>query len=72
MSKESRKLEIGDFAITDYNGSGGTTVVQIIDVDRDRMHGQSQSGILFRVLPLLRYGSTDTWYCADWFEPLKK
>jgi hypothetical protein len=66
MTKESRKLQVGDFAVTDYNHTGHPTRVRIVHVSR----GRSQSGILFRVSPALKNGKQDTWYDADWFEPI--
>jgi hypothetical protein len=77
MSAESRKLSIGDWVITDYNSAGSPlsgliTRVQIVAVDRHREHGHSQSGVMFKVFPLLKYGTPDSWYCADWFEPAAK
>lgn len=37
--------------------------------DDRRLNGHSQSGIMFRVTPLLRNGNGASWYDADWFEP---
>jgi len=65
-----RGLQIGDCALTDYNGPGPLTKVMIIDRDDSRRHGHSQSGIMFRVSPVLRNGDGMTWYDADWFEPV--
>ena len=70
MSKAGRALRPGDWALTDYNGPGPMARVQIVDEDRTRAHGHSQSGLLFRVQPLLKHGTPDSWYCADWFEPV--
>jgi|LakMenE18May11ns_1017448.scaffolds.fasta_scaffold9641623_2 hypothetical protein len=67
MSAESRLLNIGDFAFTDYNHRGKFERVQIVDVDRQCKHGHSQSGVMFKVIPLLKHGTLDCWYCADWF-----
>ena len=67
MSKDGRILQIGDVAKTDYNGSW--SVVSIIDRDDTRKRGYSHGGILFRVNPVLRNGTAQTWYDADWFVP---
>ena len=66
-----RNLQVGDEAMTDYNGNGFTQVTITARVDA---HGRgfSQSGILFQVSPLLRNGDSRTWYDADWFEPVPK
>jgi len=65
-----RKLQAGDEALTDYNGQGPLVRVRIIERDDKRLHGHSQSGIMFRVTPSLRNGSSASWYDADWFEPV--
>ena len=65
-----RELQIGDEALTDYNGPGPLVKVRIIDRDCLRTYGHSQSGILFRVAPPLRNGTSASWYDADWFEPM--
>lgn len=76
MSVASRKLDVGDWAVTDYNTRGSWPVrpapmtrVQIVAVDRQRQHGHSQSGVMFQVRPPLKNGYAESWYCADWFEP---
>jgi len=61
---------VGDEALTDYNGPGPLTKVCIIARDDKRSHGHSQSGIMFRVSPILRNGDGMTLYDADWFEPM--
>ena len=61
-------MRVGQDALTDYNGSGMTRV-EIVEADYTRRHGHSQSGILFRVAPPLKNGTTQSWYDADWFEP---
>ena len=68
MSLESRKLKVGDFALTDYNENGKLTIVKIVERDDTRKNGHSQSGVMFRVLPSLRNGNSNSWYDADWFE----
>ena len=70
MGLQSRQLAVGDWALTDFNGAGPMARVQIVAVDRDRWHGHSQSGVMFRVQPPLKHGTPTTWYCADWFEPV--
>lgn len=65
-----RYLQVGDEALTDYNGPGPLTRVTIVDRDDTRKRGHSKSGILFRVAPNLRNGGASTWYDADWFEPV--
>lgn len=65
-----RDLQVGDEAYTDYNGPGPMTRVRIVDVDRDRRHGHSQTGVMFRVTPNLRNGGPDHWYDSGWFEPV--
>lgn len=64
-----RNLQVGDEALTDYNGPGPLARVRIIERDDKRRHGHSQSGIMFRVTPSLRNGNGASWYDADWFEP---
>lgn len=63
--RRGRDLKVGDFALTDFNGPGRLTRVKIVE----RSLGQCQSGIMFRVEPFLKHGTSDSWYCADWFEP---
>lgn len=62
-----RKLQVGDEALTDYNGP--LARVRIIERDDQRLNGHSQSGVMFRVTPNLRNGNGASWYDADWFEP---
>ncbi len=69
MGVAGRALTVGDWAVTDYNGPGPMARVQIVAEDRARLYGHSQSGIMFRVRPLLKNGTAESWYCADWFEP---
>lgn len=73
MSIASRRMDVGDLAVTDFNSRtdrpGHLVRVQITAVDRGRAHGHSQSGVMFQVAPLLKGGTADSWYCADWFEP---
>ena len=69
MSARGRKLQVGDKALTDYNGDG-LTIVTIVEREDTRKHGHSQSGILFRVYPFLKHGTLKSWYDADWFEPV--
>lgn len=68
MSIESRKLKVGDYALSDYETRKGTKgslkMVQITGVKK----GQSQSGIMFQVKPNFKYQSINNWYDADWFE----
>lgn len=74
MSAASRLLNVGDYALTDYNNTTGQRLtsgldrVQIIAVDRERRNGHSQSGVQFQVRPLLKGGTPKSWYCADWFQ----
>jgi hypothetical protein len=70
VSQASRLLGVGDWCLTDYNGPGPLVRTQIVAVDRSRLHGHSQSGVMFQVRPLLKHGTVQTWYCADWFEPV--
>ncbi len=78
MSKESRLLNVGDWCLTDYNHASGDRQaktldrVQIVAVDRERRNGHSQSGIMFQVRPLLKGGTLESWYCADWFQVEKQ
>lgn len=64
-----RQLQPGDDALTDFNGRGTLVRVRIVERDDQRRHGHSQSGIMFRVHPPLKYGTAASWYDADWFEP---
>ncbi len=63
MSQAGRKLQPGDWALTDF--SRGTTRVQIVA----RKTGASQSGIQFQVQPALNGCHPRDWFDADWFEP---
>lgn len=68
--KPGRLLQPGDIALTDYNATHSALVsVRIVERDDLGLHGHSQSGILYRVDPPLRHGTSDTWYDADWFGP---
>lgn len=61
-----RLLQVGDKAVTDFNGHGTITHVEIIN----RADGTtSQSGITFQVSPKLKNSSEYSWIDADWFEP---
>ena len=63
MSAAGRYLQVGDEALTDYNGNG-LTLVRITE----RLEGQQcQGGILFRVTGLLKGGASDSLYSCDWF-----
>lgn len=64
MSKSSRKLKPGDWALTDW--LGGTTRVQI---SARKAVIYSQSGIMFQTVPPLEENDPRAWYDADWFEP---
>ena len=58
-------MNVGDEALTDFNGRG-LTLVRITE----RIEGtRSQSGILYRVAPSLKAGDAMTQYDADWFDP---
>ena len=79
MGAASRQLDVGDWAVTDYNTRGGWPMrnapmveVQIVAVDRHRTHGHSQSGVMFQVRPMLKNGTAESWYDADWFEPVEQ
>ena len=65
MSADSRKLNVGDFALTDYNGRPLKRVQIIERID----NVNSGSRTMFRVQPPLRNGTAQSWYDADWFEP---
>lgn len=69
MLLASRNLKVGDFALTDFNGDGKLTRVQIIARDDKREHGNSGSGVMYRVEPPLKHGSGLTWYDSAWFVP---
>lgn len=60
-------MQVGEKAVTDFNGAGTMTHVEILR----RADGyQSQSGIAFQVSPPLKNClSSDVWIDADWFEP---
>jgi len=74
VSAASRLLNVGDYALTDYNNCSGVRGVASLDrvhivaVDRERRNGHSQSGVMFQVRPLLKGGTPQSWYCADWFQ----
>ena len=67
MSKASRKLQVGDDALTDFNGPGGLTLVKIVERFTE---ANSQSRICFRVWPLLKNCDESSKLDADWFEPV--
>ena len=67
MSKAGRKLQVGDEALTDFNGPGGLTLVKIVERFTET---KSQSGICFRVRPLLKNCDEFSRLDADWFEPV--
>lgn len=69
MSRASRALQVGAKVFTDY--SGRHTEHQIIDRCDDRSEGHSQSGIMFRVAPIVPK-SSGAWMDADWFEPVAR
>ena len=59
-----RALQVGDYALTDFNGRGMTRVM----ITARDIHSQSQSGTRYRVTPPLRGCEPDAWFDADWFE----
>ena len=64
MGKAGRNMQVGDYAITDFNK--GTTLVRIVT----RIDGtRSQSGVCFVVDPALRNCEDGARIDADWFEP---
>lgn len=66
MSRAGRELQVGDYGLTDFNGKGRIVRVRILE----RIEGQQcQSGILFKVKPILANGDEDSRYDADWFWP---
>lgn len=65
-SRQGRALQPGEFAVTDFNGHGAMTRVEIM-ARRERRG--SQSGIQFLVRPALRNSTLQSWIDADWFEP---
>ena len=67
MSKAGRKLQVGDEALTDFNGHGGMTLVKIVERFEE---ANSQSRICFRVWPLLKNCDATAKLDADWFEPV--
>ena len=69
MSKASRKLQVGDDALTDFNGPGGLTLVNIVERFTET---NSQSGICFRVRPLLKNCDKFARLDADWFTPVPR
>lgn len=74
MSKLGRQLQPGDDALTNYNGPGnprqrGPLLTRVRILAR-KDGATSQSGTVFQIAPLLRNGTKDSWYDADWFEPV--
>ena len=67
MSKAGRKLQVGDEALTDFNGPGALTLVKIVERFTET---KSQSGVCFRVRPLLKNCDEFSRFDADWFEPV--
>lgn len=65
MSTASRKLEVGARVVTNYTNK--LTAHTIIDRCDDRSQGYSQSGVMFRVAPIVP-GTSGQWMDADWFE----
>lgn len=65
-SHPARLCKIGDKVKTDF--SGKITYHTIVNRCTDRTHGLSQSGILFKLSPLVPK-SGGGWIDADWFHP---
>ncbi len=61
-----RNLQPGDKATTDYNKG----LITHVEIRERREEPGTQSGIQFRVFPVLHGGYPSTWYDADWFEPV--
>lgn len=61
-----RNLQPGDNATTDYNKG----LITRIEIRERREQPGTQSGIQYRVFPVLHGGYPSTWYDADWFEPV--
>ncbi len=66
MSIEGRNLQVGDYALTDFNGVG---MKMVLIIQRRDARWHSQSGVQFCVSPPLKGGVEGTFYDADWFEP---
>jgi len=64
MSAPDKELNVGDDALTDYNGNGITRVTIV-----ESKHRCSHGKLLFRVSPPLKGGTSWSWYDADWFRP---
>jgi hypothetical protein len=68
MSKTGRQLQVGDDALTDFNGRG----ITLVRITERHENTRSQSGICFCVNPMLKGGHAYSLYDADWFEPAPK
>lgn len=58
-------MHVGDAATTGYNGTSTTVMITAVNCAT-----HSQSGISFQVWPPLKNCHRDTWFDADWFEPV--
>ena len=67
MSAASRQLQVGAAVYTDFSGK----ITYHTIIERTSQRFQSQSGIGFRVTPLI-HKSGGGWIDADWFEPAGK
>ena len=67
VSKASRKLQVGDEALTYFNGPGSLALVMITERFDE---ANRQSRICFRVWPLLKNCDETSKLDADWFEPV--
>jgi hypothetical protein len=63
--KPARYAKIGMKVRTDFSGKHSTHI--ITDIDRERKHGHSQSGVMFLVNPPVPKSGGE-WVDADWFD----
>lgn len=66
MSANSRLLEPGALATSNFNGVGSHSLHTIIARKDDK---NAASGVMFQVKPLLLNTQYGDWVDADWFEP---
>lgn len=58
-------LQVGDEALTDFNGEGWT----LVTITARKENTTSQSGVCYQVSPMLKGSDDRSWYDAAWFTP---
>ena len=63
--QEGRKLQVGNAALTDYEGK----LKPVIVTGREN-YASCESGVLLQVQPVLRGNHDDEWFDSGWFAPV--